>query len=348
MKTDDFNYDLPDELIAQYPIQQRDLSRLMVLDRLSGKIAHKQFFELPKLLNENDLLIFNNTRVIPARLFCTKKETGAQFEFLFTTRISAQTWRCIAKKTRRLTLNTIVTINENPRICLKVTTVHSDGSRELTLLPVSRFTSLDDVLEHYGHIPLPPYIERKAEAADKDTYQTIYAREPGAIAAPTAGLHFTDAVLEKMHNRGVATATITLHVGIGTFRPVTEKDPRDHPMHCETYTITPETVEAIYNTKKKGGRVVAVGTTSVRALEATCVQKGELKPVKNLETDLFILPGFSFKVVDALITNFHVPKSTLLMLVSAFSGRESILHAYETAVREKYRFLSYGDAMFIS
>lgn len=343
MKTSDFLYDLPDELIAQEPVEERDSSRLLNLNRGSGDISHHTFSDLTTILEPGDRLVFNNTKVIPARLFALK-ETGVKVELLFTERITDKQWKIIAKPARRLKIGTVVSLELDSSVQILVEAVTDDGGR-IVAVAGGKFESIDSILEKYGAMPLPPYIEREAEIEDRDRYQTVYAEKKGAIAAPTAGLHFTDRLLNRLKDMGVDSSFVTLHVGIGTFRPVKSEDPTEHPMHSEEYILDPQTVDEIRATQNAGGRVIAVGTTSVRVLEH-CSRTGELIAGEG-STDIFIMPGWHFKTIDGLITNFHLPGSTLLMLVSALAGRENILKAYEEAVRERYRFFSYGDAMII-
>lgn len=343
MKTSDFLYDLPDELIAQEPVEERDSSRLLNLNRGSGYISHHTFSDLTTILEPGDRLVFNNTKVIPARLFALK-DTGVRVELLFTERITDKQWKIIAKPARRLKIGTVVSLELDSSVQILVEAVTDDGGR-IVAVAGGKFESIDSILEKYGAMPLPPYIEREAEIEDRDRYQTVYAEKKGAIAAPTAGLHFTDRLLNRLKDMGVDSSFVTLHVGIGTFRPVKSEDPTEHPMHSEEYILDPQTVDEIRATQNAGGRIIAVGTTSVRVLEH-CSRTGELIAGEG-STDIFIMPGWHFKTIDGLITNFHLPGSTLLMLVSALAGRENILKAYEEAVRERYRFFSYGDAMII-
>lgn len=338
MKRTDFQYDLPDELIARYPAQQRSASRLLCLGRSSGAIQDCQFQELPGLLNAGDLLVFNNTKVIPARLF-GQKETGGKVEVLVE-RITGED-TCLAH----------VRASKSPKPGSKIQ-VQGGGELlmegrqgELFLLRCEQ-GGLLDLLERVGHMPLPPYIDRADEELDQSRYQTVYAQTPGAVAAPTAGLHFDDALLKQLKEKGVNTAFVTLHVGAGTFQPVRAEDIRDHQMHSEWLEVSEHTVNLVKQTQAEGGRVIAVGTTSVRCLE-TAAAEGEIQPYQG-DTNIFIYPGYEFKVIDGLVTNFHLPESTLIMLVSALAGRGNVLNAYDHAVQQKYRFFSYGDAMFIA
>ena len=338
MRKDQFTFDLPPELIAQRPLPNRRGSRLLCLDRQSGAVAHRQFVDLPALLEPGDLLVFNDTRVIPARLFA-HKPTGGQVEILLERMLGGQ--RSLAQPR----------VRTNPAVGMRL---QLDGGGELEVLgrqgPFYELSlvagDLAATLEAQGHMPLPPYIDREDEVADRERYQTVYARKPGAVAAPTAGLHFDHETLAALAERGVERAFVTLHVGAGTFQPVRSDHIEDHEMHAEQLEVSPGVCEEIARTKDRGGRVVAVGTTCVRSLE-TAAADGALKPFTG-DSRLFITPGFEFRVVDALITNFHLPESTLLMLVSALAGREAVLAAYAAAVRERYRFFSYGDAMFIA
>lgn len=338
MKRTDFHYDLPDELIARYPAPERSASRLLVLDRQSGALQDRQFRDLPAFLRPGDLLVFNNTRVIPARLF-GQKETGGKVEILVERITGEQT--CLAH----------VRASKSPKPGSRILIegggeLQMEGREgELFQLRHTSDGSLLQRLEQCGHMPLPPYIDRADEALDQQRYQTVYAEKPGAVAAPTAGLHFDDTVLEQLRANGVETAFVTLHVGAGTFQPVRADDIRDHQMHAEWLSVDADTVARIQSTKARGGRVIAVGTTSVRCLE-TAAQSGQLQPFEG-DTRIFIYPGYQFRVIDGLITNFHLPESTLIMLVSALAGQDNVLQAYRHAVAQRYRFFSYGDAMLI-
>lgn len=344
MKTSDFDYLLPKELIAQEPLKKRDTSRLLCLSRDSGKVYHGTFSDLQKLLGPQDRLVFNNTKVFPARLYCVK-ETGARVEILFTRKVDKRTWQALIKPARRLKQGAIVALEKDNNVKLCVEDVLKDGSRVLSIEPAP-FDSIEEIMDKYGEMPLPPYIRRRATDNDRITYQTIYAEKRGAIAAPTAGLHFSDELLRRLAERGVHFSFVTLHVGFGTFKPVKVGDPQNHTMHIEEYDLSRKTIEEIVATQNTGGRVIAVGTTVVRVLEHSSRDDGSLQAGSGV-TRLMILPGYKFKIVDGLITNFHLPRSTLLMLVSAFAGRENVLDAYEEAINKKYRFYSYGDAMFI-
>lgn len=340
MKTSDFYYDLPQELIAQTPIEPRDASRLMVLNKETGAIEHRIFRDLTEYLTNKDCLILNNTRVIPARIYGTKMETGAYVEFLLLTQKENDVWECLCKPGKRAKIGTKFDFGDG-KLQGEVIDVQEDGNR------IVRFTcdgNIFAVLDEIGQMPLPPYIKEKLE--NKERYQTVYSKELGSAAAPTAGLHFTPEMLEKIKAMGVKIGYVTLHVGLGTFRPVKVDDVTKHKMHTEHYHMPPETAELINETKKNGGRVIAVGTTSCRTIESVAAKNGCICEDDD-NTSIFIYPGFEFKCMDALITNFHLPESTLIMLVSAFAGFDNIMNAYNTAVKEKYRFFSFGDAMFI-
>ncbi len=348
MKVSDFSYHLPDHLIAKFPTEQRTASKLLALDIESSKLSHRKFSDLIELLNSNDLLVFNNTRVIPARLFACK-ESGGQAEILIERLLDE----------RRLLVQ--IRVSKSPRPGSKLFLTHSQGElknnddlvvftvtgrqQEFFEIKLDSSESMDSVLERFGHMPLPPYIKRQDQALDQDRYQTVYAEVSGAVAAPTAGLHFDDELLSKLREKGVSTAFLTLHVGAGTFQPIRVERVEDHSMHSERIDVSQSVVDAVAQCRSRGGRVIAVGTTSVRSLESAAAS-GELKPFQG-ESDIFIFPGYEFRVVDAVITNFHLPESTLLMLVSAFASQKMILDAYEEAVNQEYRFFSYGDAMFL-
>ena len=341
MRTADFNYTLPDELIAQDPLEDRSSSRLMVLNRQNGSITHRVFSDVVDYLRRGDTLVINDTRVIPARLFGIKPDTGGHVELLLLKRVEADVWETLVKPGKRCRIGTILDFGDG-RLSGRITDILSDGNR---LISFSYDGIFEEVLDGLGQMPLPPYITHKLK--DKERYQTVYAANSGSAAAPTAGLHFTRELMKKITDKGVSIAPITLHVGLGTFRPVKADDIADHHMHSEYYSIPPETSDTIRQTKANGGRVIAVGTTSTRALESAADDNGIVE-TKSGWTDIFIYPGYSFKVIDGLITNFHLPQSTLLMLVSAFAGRENVLKAYEEAVRQRYRFFSFGDAMFLT
>ena len=335
--TSDFDYELPPERIAQRPAPRGE-SRLLVLDR-EGAERHRRVRDLPGLLRAGDLLVLNDTRVIPARLF-GRRPGGGQVEILLTGRVNDQEWDALVRPGRRARPGTILTLDEG--LTAEVTEKEESGRHRL------RFSEpIEPHLDRLGHMPLPPYIQRADEAEDRERYQTVWARQPGAVAAPTAGLHFTREILDALTAAGIATAHVTLHVGLGTFKPVTAERIEDHQMESERWELSEETAEAIRRTRARGGRVVAVGTTVVRTLESAALAgEGEIRAGSGA-TRLFITPGFQFQVVDVLLTNFHLPKSTLLMLVSAFAGRERVLAAYAEAIREEYRFYSYGDAMLV-
>lgn len=340
MKTSDFYYDLPKELIAQTPIEERDHSRLMVVDRKSGDLSHEHFYDITNHLKKGDCLVINDTRVLPARLYGIKEGGGAHVEVLLLKNIAGDDWECIVYPGRRLKEGAKITFGEG-LLEGEIISVLDDGNRIIRFKYEGIFLEL---LERIGTMPLPPYITERLE--DGERYQTVYSRENGSAAAPTAGLHFTNELLEKIAGMGVDIVHITLHVGLGTFRPVKEEEITDHIMHTEHYTVTPDAAARINAARDRGGRVIAVGTTSCRTLETVGDETGHVKSGSG-DTSIFIYPGYRFKVLDGLITNFHLPESTLIMLVSAFSSRENILNAYKVAVEEKYRFFSFGDAMLL-
>ena len=339
MKTSDFWYDLPEELIAQTPLEQRDTSRLMVLDKQSGKIVHRHFFDILDYLRPGDCLVMNDSRVLPARLL-GHRPTGGAAELLLLRDLGDKKWECLAKPGRKLQVGQEVIFGDG-ELTATVIAVQEDGNRVVEFRYEGIFL---EVLERLGKMPLPPYI--KAELQDQERYQTVYSREVGSAAAPTAGLHFTKELLDQIRKKGIKTAFVTLHVGLGTFRPVKADNISEHHMHSELCMMTEETAQILNETKNSGGRVVCVGTTSCRTLESLVEHDGSFT-AKSRWTDIFIFPGYQFKAMDALITNFHLPESTLVMLVSAFAGRENVPNAYIEAVGEKYRFFSFGDAMFI-
>ena len=340
MNTKDFYYDLPEELIAQTPLKDRASSRLMVLHRNDKTIEHKHFSDIIDYLHKGDCLVLNNTRVIPARLYGEKEKTGGKIEFLLLKRIDTYTWEVILKPGRKAKTGARFTFG-NGILKAEVVEVKDDGNRIVRF----EFDGIwEEILDRLGEMPLPPYIHEKL--TDRERYQTVYSKIEGSAAAPTAGLHFTEELISKIKEKGIEIAYVTLHVGLGTFRPVSVDNVEDHKMHSEYYEIPPETAKIVNRTKKKGGRIVAVGTTSVRTLE-TCGDENGNVAEQCGNTEIFIYPGYKFKVVDALITNFHLPESTLMMLVSALYSKEEIFKAYETAVAEKYRFFSFGDAMYI-
>ena len=339
MKVSDFNYELPEELIAQTPILKRDESRLMVLNRENKTIEHKIFKDIIDYLKPGDVLVRNNTKVIPARIY-GKKETGANVEFLLLKNIEGDIWETIVRPGNKLHVGTKVIFGDGI-LEAEILEILEGGTRKVKFIYDGIF---NEILDRIGLMPLPPYIHE--ELKEKDRYQTVYAKFRGSAAAPTAGLHFTDELLEKLEQKGIIIANVTLHVGIGTFRPVKEETVENHKMHTEHFYIKKEDVEKINKAKEEGRRVIAVGTTSCRVLESIADEKGFVKEIEE-DTGIFIYPGYEFKCIDGLITNFHLPQSTLLMLVSAFANREFILDAYKEAVKERYRFFSFGDAMFI-
>ena len=341
MKLSDFNYELPGELIAQDPLEKRDNSRLMVLHRSSGEVEHKHFYDIIDYLNPGDCLVVNNTKVIPARLMGVKEETGASIEVLLLKRKEEKVWETLVKPGKKARVGARISFGGGLLVG-EVIDVVEEGNR---LIRFEYDGIFEEILDQLGQMPLPPYITHQLQ--DKNRYQTVYAKYDGSAAAPTAGLHFTEELLQKIEEKGIRIAKVTLHVGLGTFRPVKEENVLDHHMHSEFYMVDEEAARIINETKAAGGRVISVGTTSTRTLESVAEPDGHV-PVKSGWTDIFIYPGYQFKAVDCLITNFHLPESTLIMLVSALADRETILHAYETAVQEKYRFFSFGDAMFIS
>jgi len=339
MKTHDFWYDLPEELIAQTPLLARDTSRLLVLDRESGGLAHKHFYDVIDYLNSGDCLVMNDSRVLPARLL-GQRPTGGAVEILLLRDLGDKKWECLCKPGRKMQQGSEVIFGDG-ELTATVVSVLEDGNRVVEFHYDGIFL---EVLERLGKMPLPPYI--KAELQDQERYQTVYSRAPGSAAAPTAGLHLTDDLLEKIRQKGIRTAFVTLHVGLGTFRPVKAEEIAEHHMHSELCMMSRETAEILNTTRAEGGRIICVGTTSCRTLESLANADGSFTAGSKW-TDIFIYPGYSFKVMDGLITNFHLPESTLIMLVSAFAGRENVLHAYAEAVKEKYRFFSFGDAMYI-
>lgn len=339
MRTQDFWYDLPEELIAQTPLLRRDASRLMVLDRESGQIGHRNFYDIIEYLQPGDCLVMNNSRVLPARLL-GHRPTGGAVEVLLLRDLDEKRWECLVKPGKKMQVGQEV-IFGNGELRATVAAVQEDGNRVVEFHYTGIFL---EVLERLGKMPLPPYI--KAELADQERYQTVYSKETGSAAAPTAGLHFTNELLDRIRQKGVRTAFVTLHVGLGTFRPVKAEEITDHHMHAELCMIGEETAQILNETKRQGGRIICVGTTSCRTLESLVNEDGSFE-AKSKWTEIFIYPGYRFKAMDGLITNFHLPESTLVMLVSAFAGREHVLHAYQQAVKEKYRFFSFGDAMFI-
>ena len=339
MKTSDFYYDLPEELIAQTPVEPRNSSRLMVLPRNGGEIKHKHFYDLPEFLKSGDCLVLNNTRVLPARLYGTREDTGAVVEFVLLRQHGNKLWECLAGPGKKA--KTGYKFKFSDKLTATVTDVLEDGNRMIEFACEGDFFA---VLDEVGQMPLPPYIKEKLK--DKERYQTVYSKDAGSAAAPTAGLHFTKEMLESIKAMGVNIAYVTLHVGLGTFRPVKVEDVTQHKMHTEHYYIPEEAAKTINETRKNGGRVICVGTTSCRTVESCAKKYGEIKECSG-DTDIFICPGFEFRCMDGLITNFHLPESTLIMLVSAFAGYDNVMNAYNTAVKERYRFFSFGDAMLI-
>lgn len=340
MKKSDFHFDLPHELIAQTPIEPRDHSRLLCLDRETGKIDHRHFYDLPLLLRAGDLLVVNDSKVLPARLYGKRADTGAMVEVLLLRQREQDVWEVLTKPGKKAKPGARLIFGEG-MLSAEVLELEEEGNR---IVRFSYEGSFYPLLEQLGQMPLPPYITEKLK--DKDRYQTVYANELGSAAAPTAGLHFTPELLAKLPEFGIGIAKVTLHVGLGTFRPVKEDEIERHHMHAEHYELPPETADAIRRTKAQGGRVIAVGTTACRTLESVAAKYGDIRPDEGY-TDIFIYPGYTFRVLDGLITNFHLPESTLIMLVSAFAGYEHTMEAYRTAIAERYRFYSFGDATLI-
>lgn len=342
MKTSDFYYELPERLIAQHPLEQRDSSRLLHVDKESGSLEHRHFTDILDYLRPGDTLIMNNTRVLPCRIYGVKQDTGAVVEFLLLNQKEYDTWECLCGPGKRAKVGTKFTFGEGLLEC-EVIDVLDDGNRIVKFLFEGNFFA---ILDEIGQMPLPPYITEKLE--DKERYQTVYSKELGSAAAPTAGLHFTPELMKRIEDMGVNIGYVTLHVGLGTFRPVKVDDVTKHKMHSEHYWLPQETADLINNTKKNGGRIISVGTTSCRTLEAVASKyNGEIRADED-STEIFIYPGYKFKCIDALITNFHLPESTLIMLVSAFLGYDKTMNAYNEAVKEEYRFFSFGDSMMIS
>lgn len=340
MRTDDFDFELPEELIAQTPIKNRDQSRMLVLDKKTGEIEHKHFNNILDYLNENDVLVLNDTKVMPARLYGQKEETNALIEVLLLKEKTNNTWECLVKPAKRVKIETVVNFGDGI-LKAKCIEIKDEGIRVFKLIYDG---ILYEILDKLGEMPLPPYIHEKLE--DKDRYQTVYAKNIGSAAAPTAGLHFTKELLEKVKEKGITVLYITLHVGLGTFRPVNVEDVTKHKMHSEFYMMSKETAEILNKAKKNNQRIISVGTTTTRTLETIMNLYDEFRECSGW-TSIFIYPGYEFKAIDSLITNFHLPKSTLLMLVSALAGKDKIMKAYHEAVKEKYRFFSFGDSMFI-
>ena len=340
MKTDDFDFYLPEELIAQTPLEKRDSSRLLVLDKKTGNISHRHFTDIVDYLQKGDTLVLNDTKVIPARLYGVKEETNAAIEVLLLKDEGNNIWECLTRPAKRIKVGTVISFG-NGKLKARCTSVLDEGIRKFKL---EYKGILYEVLDELGEMPLPPYIHEKLK--DKDRYQTVYAKNIGSAAAPTAGLHFTDDLLKKIKDKGVNIAYITLHVGLGTFRPVSVTDVTKHKMHSEYYVMSEEVAKLLNDTRKNGHKIIAVGTTSTRTLETIMSLYGTFKSCSGW-TDIFIYPGYEFKAIDYLITNFHLPKSTLVMLVSALAGKDNIMKAYNEAVKEKYRFFSFGDSMLI-
>lgn len=336
----DYYYDLPEELIAQDPLEKRSDSRLMILDKETGETCHKHFYDIKNYLKAGDCLVLNNTKVIPARLYGTRKDTGATIEVLLLKNRGNNEWETLVKPGKKAKVGQKIIFGDG-LLEAEVIGIEEEGNR---IVKFSYEGIFEEILDKLGEMPLPPYITHKL--ADRNRYQTVYAKNEGSAAAPTAGLHFTNELLSEIQNMGVEVVFVTLHVGLGTFRPVKEDNILNHHMHSEYYEVTKEAADKINSIKKAGGRVICVGTTSCRTLESAAGEDGLVKPGSN-NTEIFIYPGYKFKVLDCLITNFHLPESTLIMLVSALAGREHVLAAYEEAVKEKYRFFSFGDAMFI-
>lgn len=340
MRTDDFDFELPEELIAQHPILKRDESRLMVLNKETGEIEHRNFYNVIDYLEEGDTLVVNDTKVIPARLFGVKEDTMAHIEILLLKNTLGNNWECLVKPAKRVKVGTILSFGEG-LLKARCVGIGEEGIRILEFIYKGVFY---EILDKLGTMPLPPYIREKLE--DKDRYQTVYAKNIGSAAAPTAGLHFTEELMEKIRNKGIDICYVTLHVGLGTFRPVSVEDVTKHTMHSEYYEMDKKTADILNRAKSEGRRIISVGTTSTRTLESIKVKYGEFRECSGW-TNIFIYPSYEFKAVDALITNFHLPKSTLIMLVSALASREIVLNAYKEAVNNRYRFFSFGDAMFI-
>lgn len=341
MKLEDFDYELPEELIAQTPLKRRDSSRLLVLDKKTGEIEHHHFTDILDYLEEGDALVVNDTKVLPARLIGEKEDTKAVIEVLLLKNTENDIWECLTKPAKRIKLGTVISFG-NGELKAKCVGLGEEGIRHMQLIYDG---ILYEILDKLGSMPLPPYIHEKLE--DKDRYQTVYAKEVGSAAAPTAGLHFTEDLLEKIKEKGIQFVPVTLHVGLGTFRPVNVENIKEHKMHSEYYSLSHEACNILNETKKNNKKIVVVGTTSVRVLETVMNKYGELKECSGW-TDIFIYPGYQFKIVEHLITNFHLPKSTLIMLISALAGRSHVLDAYNEAVKERYRFFSFGDSMFIT
>ena len=340
MKTSDFSFELPEELIAQVPLKDRSSSKMMVVDKVGGNVTHKHFYDILDYINEGDTIVLNNTKVLPARIFGFRKDKEESIEFLLTKHIEGDIWEVLCKPGRKCKIGTKVIFKENV-LSAEVIDILEEGERIVKFKYEGIF---NEILDEIGMMPLPPYITEKLN--DKDRYQTVYSKHLGSAAAPTAGLHFTDEILSKLKDKGVNVVYVTLHVGIGTFRPVKVEDVASHKMHSETFKITDEVCKVINETKKRGNKVICVGTTSCRVLETATDDNGIIHPMSK-ETDIFIYPGYKFKMVDKLLTNFHLPESTLLMLVSSLASKDIMLNSYNIAVKNKYRFFSFGDCMFI-
>lgn len=340
MKTEDFDYELPEHLIAQTPIQKRDTSRMMVLDKKTGEIEHRHFHDIVDYLGENDVLVLNDTKVMPARIYGVKEETNAAIELLLLKEMENDTWECLTKPAKRVKVGSVISFGDGrlKALCIE------EKEEGIRVFKLDYEGILYEILDSLGEMPLPPYIHEKLQ--DKDRYQTVYAKNVGSAAAPTAGLHFTKELLEELKKKGVTILYITLHVGLGTFRPVNVEDVTKHKMHSEFYAMSKEVADTLNQAKKDGKRIISVGTTSTRTLETIVNKYGKFEECSGW-TDIFIYPSYTFKAIDSLITNFHLPKSTLIMLVSALAGKEHILNAYHEAVKEEYRFFSFGDSMFI-
>jgi len=341
LKVDLFDFHLPEELIAQTPLEQRDASRLMVLNKETGSVKHHMFHDLLDYVQEGDCLVLNDTRVLPARLFGTKEDTGANIEVLLLKQTQGDTWETLVKPAKRVKEGTVISFGDG-RLTAVCKETSDQGGR---LLEFNYEGIFYEVLEQLGEMPLPPYIKERLD--DQERYQTVFAREQGSAAAPTAGLHFTEEMLEQLKTKGVHIAFLTLHVGLGTFRPVSVDDLEEHDMHSEFYQVSEGTAALLNSVREKGGRIISVGTTSTRTLETIATEHNGKFVASSGWTNIFIFPGYEFKAIDGMITNFHLPKSTLIMLVSALAGRENVISAYEQAVVEKYRFFSFGDAMLI-